>query len=294
MINIMKINIIIRLCSLIVLVALSQNLYAQENSQKPDTLTTLKKYDQEVKLTFNTITARKTAGSVYTIDVQQELKSDQYNSIGEILNGKVPGLFGAYNTWGTGNAVILVDGVRQNEFYVNSLNPMEIGTITILKDALSKALYGAQGDLGVILINSLRGEAGTHKLRIGGQYGVATPRAMPEYLNAADYMTKYNEAQLNDGIDPAFRLLYRNEYAVELAYEGVYWFNIRRWKRAHLQDGVQLQALTFDVDSKKAIVESTVKRANVTGYIFKDQHYWMPFETSLTRFTADWEQNPGW
>jgi hypothetical protein len=94
--------------------------------------------------------------------------------------------------------------------------------------------------------------------------------------------------------DPAFRLLYRNECAVEFAYEGVYWFNIRRWKRAHLQDGVQLQALIFDVDTKKAIVESTVKRVNVTSYIFKDQHYWMPFETSLTRFTADWEQNPGW
>ena len=94
--------------------------------------------------------------------------------------------------------------------------------------------------------------------------------------------------------DPAFRLLYRNERAVEFAYEGVYWFDIRRWKRAHLQDGVQLQALSFDVDSKKAIVESTVKRLDVTAYVFKDQHYWMPFETSLTRFTTDWEQNPGW
>lgn len=94
--------------------------------------------------------------------------------------------------------------------------------------------------------------------------------------------------------DPAFRSLYRNERAVEFAYEGVYWFDIRRWKRAHLQDGVQLQALSFDVDSKKAIVESTVKRLDVTAYVFKDQHYWMPFETSLTRFTTDWEQNPGW
>lgn len=186
-----------------VLLALSQIIYSQESSQKSDTLAALKNYDKEVKLTFNSTTARKTTGSVYTIDVQEELKRDQYNSVGEILNGKVPGLFGAYNTWGTGNAVILVDGIRQNEFYLNSLNPMEIETIVVLKDALSKAMYGAQGDLGVILINSLRGEAGKHKLRVGGQYGVASPRAMPEYLNAADYMTKYNEAQMNDGIDPA-------------------------------------------------------------------------------------------
>jgi len=94
--------------------------------------------------------------------------------------------------------------------------------------------------------------------------------------------------------DPAFRLLYRNERNVEFAYEGVYWFDIRRWKRAYLQDGVQLQALNFDVDSKKAIIESSVKRVDITAFVFKDQHYWMPFDPSLTRFTTDWEQNPGW
>ncbi|MCX6325165.1 MAG: RagB/SusD family nutrient uptake outer membrane protein [Bacteroidia bacterium] len=94
--------------------------------------------------------------------------------------------------------------------------------------------------------------------------------------------------------DPAFRLLYRNERAVELAYEGVYWFDIRRWKRGKLQDGVQLQALTFDVNSSKAIIESTLKRVDVAAYVFKDQHYWMPFDPSLTRFTTEWEQNPGW
>ena len=49
----------------------------------------------------------------------------------------------------------------------------------------------------------MRGEAGKHQMRVAGQYGIATPRALPKYLNAADYMAKYNEAQLNDGIDPA-------------------------------------------------------------------------------------------
>lgn len=94
--------------------------------------------------------------------------------------------------------------------------------------------------------------------------------------------------------DPAFRLLYRNERAVELAFEGLWWFDIRRWKRATLLDGVQLQALMFDIDKKKNILEETVRRENLTAYVFKDQHYWMPFEASLTRFTLDWEQNPGW
>ena len=65
-------------------------------------------------------------------------------------------------------------------------------------------------EIGVILITTMRGKAGKQKLRIAGQYGAATPRAMPKYLNAADYMDKYNEAQLNDGIDPA-SLRYKQE-----------------------------------------------------------------------------------
>lgn len=183
--------------------ALSQTLYAQDSKINTATFPIKAGVDKEVKLTFNTITARETIGSVITIDVQEELKRDQNQTVGEILNGKVPGLFGNYNTWGTGNAVILVDGIRQNDFYVNSLNPLEIESIVILKDALSKAMYGSQGDLGVILITSKRGEAGQHKIRIAGQYNFASPRALPKYLGAADYMEKYNEAQLNDGIAPS-------------------------------------------------------------------------------------------
>lgn len=185
------------------LFSLSQILYSQDSNIKTDSFPDQNGIDKEIKLTFNTITAREATGSVITIDVEEELKRDQNSSIGEILNGKVPGLFGSYNTWGTGNAVLLVDGIRQNSFYVNSLNPMEIESIVILRDALSKALYGAQGDMGVILVTSKRGQAGQHKIRIAGQYSSANPRALPKYLNAADYMEKYNEAQLNDGISPA-------------------------------------------------------------------------------------------
>ncbi|MCX6325164.1 MAG: SusC/RagA family TonB-linked outer membrane protein [Bacteroidia bacterium] len=196
-------RIIIKINCLIALLSLSQIIYSQDSNIKSDTVPEQYWMNKNVKLTFNNITSRTTTGSVITIDVQEELKRHQSNTIGEILNGKVPGLFGTYNTWGTGNAVLLVDGIRQNDFYISSLNPMEVETIVILKDAMSRAMYGAQGDQGVILITTKRGEAGTQKVRIAGQFGIASPRAMSKYLNAADYMEKYNEAQLNDGIDPA-------------------------------------------------------------------------------------------
>lgn len=121
-----------------------------------------------------------------------------------------------------------------------------------------------------------------------GQPDVAT--ALPHYTQAQP-----NSCEL-DSDDP-FRLLYRNERAVELAYEGVYWFDIRRWKRAHLKDGTQLTALAYDTKKNGSffvVKEETITRVDKQQFIFKDAHYWMPFPTSMTRFSADWEQNPGW
>ena len=196
-------KILLKINSLIVLMALSQILYAQDNNINLDIEPLQGSIDKEVELPFNTTTAGRMTGSVITIDVQEELKRDQSSTIGQIINGKVPGVFYNYNTWGTGNAVVLVDGSRRSNFYINGLNPNEVETIVILRDALSKAMYGAQGDMGVILVTTQRGKIGNPKLRIGGEYGASNPRAMPQYLDAADYMEKYKEAQLNDGINPA-------------------------------------------------------------------------------------------
>jgi len=117
-----------------------------------------------------------------------------------------------------------------------------------------------------------------------GQPDVAT--TLPFYENAA----LPNSCETDD--DSAFRLLYRNERHVELAYEGQFWFDIRRWKRAHLKNGVPIQQLVFD--GKNSVDENTVRRKTVTPYVFTDAHYWLPFPVAMTRYSKDWEQNPGW
>ncbi|WP_104809936.1 RagB/SusD family nutrient uptake outer membrane protein [Polaribacter filamentus] len=96
--------------------------------------------------------------------------------------------------------------------------------------------------------------------------------------------------------DSPFRLLYRNERNVELAYEGVYWFDIRRWKRAGLKDGIQIQSLRFDLASgnTNTIDDNSVRREDNQPYVFKNQHYLLPFPVSITRFSLDFPQNPGW
>ena len=197
--NIMMRKIIKKINCSIVFLALSQIIYAQDSNSN-DSIPEILSYDKEVVLPFNSITARRSTGSVIIIDVEKELKRDQGATIFTAINGKVPGMFGNSNTWGTGNATVLVNGVRQSDFFVNSLNLMEVEEIVILKDAVSKAMYGVSGDNGLILVTTKHGKVGEHKVRVAGSYGASEPRAMPKYLNAADYMSRYNEAQLNDGV----------------------------------------------------------------------------------------------
>jgi len=115
----------------------------------------------------------------------------------------------------------------------------------------------------------------------------------PDVASTLPYYENYTQPRsIELAEDPAFRKLYRNERAVELAYEGVYWFDIRRWKRAEVKDGQDLQAMLFDEDEDGNLYN--FRRIDQQSYVFKEQHYWMPFATRMTRFTADWPQNPGW
>ncbi|MCK4921471.1 MAG: hypothetical protein KAS71_10525, partial [Bacteroidales bacterium] len=194
-----------KITSLIMCLTLSQALLAQGNmgveSIVEIPLDSLNKEDLKINLVLEEISKERTTGSINFIDAESEMMRDSRSNIGSAINGKVSGVFDSYNIWGTGNAIIIVDGIRQDRYYYESLNLMEVESIVVLKDAVSKALYGAQGDQGVILINTKRGKAGIQKIRIRGEYSLSEPRVLPNYLNSVDYMEKYNEAQLNDGVD---------------------------------------------------------------------------------------------
>lgn len=194
----MKKIINIKFSFLIVLLTLSNILHAQDNNLISDTIPQLQ-VDKDVNLIFNTMTKRKTTGSVTVIDVEKELKSDMSGNFFQ----KVPGMFGTSNVWGTGDAIVVVDGIPREGSFLMHVSALEVESIVVMKDALSKAMYGAAADQGVILMTTKRGLAGEHKLRVLGQVNTMAPRALPNYLDAGDYMEKYNMAQLNDGVDPA-------------------------------------------------------------------------------------------
>ena len=74
--------------------------------------------------------------------------------------------------------------------------------MSVLKDASATAAYGVRGSNGVILITTKRGKESKPTLSYSAYFGIQNPNRTPQYLGSYDFARLYNEAQINDGIDP--------------------------------------------------------------------------------------------
>jgi TonB-linked SusC/RagA family outer membrane protein len=94
-----------------------------------------------------------------------------------------------------GGPLVLVDGIQMD---MNILNPIDIESITVLKDAASAAIYGARGAFGVILVTTKKGSK-DQKTRISysGAMQFNKPTYLPDLLNPVDYIESQNIASVN-------------------------------------------------------------------------------------------------
>lgn len=172
----------------------------------------------EVELPFRKTIAREIVGATSTIDEDAISSSNQMNVL-NILSGKAPGLnvsqvptepgcsatvlnIRGLSRSATDNApLIIIDGIERP---LEDLTPEEIESITVLKDATSKILYGPKAVNGVLLVKTKRGIKYKRDRQFNIEFGAQTPVRMPEYLNSADYATMYNQARINDGLSPYY------------------------------------------------------------------------------------------
>lgn len=99
------------------------------------------------------------------------------------------------NTLGNNDALIVIDGVPARNGGIDRLNPMDIESMSVLKDA-SAAIYGARAANGVILITTKRGKSGKPELSYSHNQGWAAPTVIPKMTNAIEYATMANEIEL--------------------------------------------------------------------------------------------------
>jgi len=99
------------------------------------------------------------------------------------------------NSLGSNDALIVVDGVPARSGGLDRLNPADIESMSVLKDA-SAAIYGARAANGVILITTKRGKTGKPQLSYNFNQGWGQPTVIPKMLNAVDYTTMANEIEV--------------------------------------------------------------------------------------------------
>lgn len=176
------------------------------------------KLDEVVVVGYGTQKKSKITGSVSKLDTRV-LETGVRSNPASALAGTIPGLRvqqasgrpgavasivlrGGTNYDGTGSPLVMVDGFLRASF--SEINPDDIASIEVLKDASATAIYGARANNGVILITTKKGKAGVSNITINSKVGINTLNIPFEFLNAKDYLTWSRKAIETSGkYDPS-------------------------------------------------------------------------------------------
>jgi TonB-linked SusC/RagA family outer membrane protein len=136
-------------------------------------------------------------------------------SVSNMMAGRIPGVIGLSRSGEPGNdysefwirgistfganssALVLIDGVEGN---LNDVDPVDIESFSVLKDASATAVYGVRGANGVVLITTKRGKAGKLKVNVKANRTYTECARLPEYADAATYARLANEARVVRGL----------------------------------------------------------------------------------------------
>ncbi|MEG1401634.1 TonB-dependent receptor [Bacteroides sp.] len=192
------------------------------------------------------------SGSVSQIS-SKELQSRPISSLSNGIQGMMPGVTitsgesrpgsdgGSIRIRGVGtlnssDPYILIDGIESGS--LNVVDPNDVESITVLKDASSAAIYGSKASNGVILITTKRGKVSKPQVSYNGNIGLQTPTALVERLNSADYATLYNQALEAENMSPQF-----TPQEIQKFKDGSDPFNYPNtdWKGLAFRTGVQHQ-----------------------------------------------------
>ena len=100
-----------------------------------------------------------------------------------------------------GSALVLVDGVETND--ISLINPQDIESISVLKDASSAAVYGARAAFGVVLITTKRGKAGEAKFTYDGMLAVQRQTKRLDMMNLREFASFYNDFVETGELEPS-------------------------------------------------------------------------------------------
>lgn len=174
--------------------------------------------DEVVVVGYGTQKKTNLSGSVATVD-SKALQARPIQNISSGLQGLMPGVTitgtngapgmdsGSIRVRGTGtlntaSPYILIDGVESGT--LNGLDPNDIESISVLKDAASAAIYGSKASNGVILITTKRGRGGKPQVSYNGYFSFQNATNTIDRMSSYDYATRFNDVLYQEGKTPRF------------------------------------------------------------------------------------------
>lgn len=156
-------------------------------------------------------------GSISAVG-NRELKQGPTSSVTNSLTGRIPGLVTRQTSGRPGedaaalyirgratvndaSPLIMVDGIERD---FSQIDPDEIESISVLKDASATAVYGVRGANGVILVTTKRGNSGKAKVSFSSEFGITQINRITKMVNAEEYATLMNEGLVNEGQAPKY------------------------------------------------------------------------------------------
>lgn len=193
------------------------------------------KLDEVQVIAYGTTTKRLSTGNVTTVSAK-DFENQPVSNVLSVLSGRVPGMNitqisgmpgGGYNLDIRGRNSIssgsdplyIIDGVpvpsqsvnvlenstnnpNASGYILNYINPSDIQSIEVLKDADATSIYGSRGANGVVLITTKKGKPGKTTFSLNAQTGISQMNQVKKYLNTEQYLEMRREAFKNDGITP--------------------------------------------------------------------------------------------
>lgn len=183
---------------------------------------------------------------ISVVGAQSTIKAEELElpvaNLGTMLAGRISGITGVQrdglpgfdgadlwirgiSTFGNASPLVLVDGVERS---LDNINPRDIASFSILKDASATAVYGIRGANGVILIETKRGKLGKPQVTLDYYEGVSYFTQVPEIVDGIQYMNLANEALTTRGLVPRFSQEYIDNTAAgnqPLLYPNVNWLD---------------------------------------------------------------------
>ncbi len=186
---------------------------------------------EEVIVSTGYMTQRKVdvTGAISVVNRNDFVKTPSANVM-RSLQGKVPGLLigtdgnpaenvgiqirGISSIGNSAPTLIVLDGQPVN-INLRDINPNDIESMQVLKDAASASIYGSRAAGGVILINTRKGRKGVTSVTYDGYVGVSQITGIPKMMSSEDYGRGLWQATVNDGDDPTAIQIYSYDWGFD-------------------------------------------------------------------------------